>query len=1171
MSRFLHIAWFATRLRHGLALMLVSFACVPEAMAVTYISSSATYNPIDSSTHTKIGYKTSPYRFNGGATCGTVPPVLDDTITGAIPIGFNFVFGGVTYASAYVMSNGRLQFGNTTCGAGTDLMGPPQTYPYGLPDSNMNGVMKIFGVDLDSTTLADAPNYPAASQKTPCTSLATCYVSVVTIGTAPLRKFVVTWKNVPEWVDVGNTSGSFDLQIILNEDGSFVYQYGTIRHGGTGSAQVGWQVNTGDYQVLSFGAATEPAPNTAIVFYIPAPIAAYRFDEGAWAPGVAGQVIDSVTVGRSGKALGKVQPVDLGKVCRAANIPANTSAATVDAVVTGANLSNPALNMLGTGTASFWYQSNTAWTSGRPAQLLDATTVAGEWFYLARTAAGALVFEVRDNQGITYSVTTPAQTFAAGTWVHIAIAWDFNASPLANRDSLSIWINGGAPTVSTFSSNGTPSPSVGAIHLGDNPLGVAAANGTVNSADGKIDEAQFYNSLLTTAQIATVMAASRSCVPLTLDHLELQHATGTGLTCTPTVLTIRACMDAACTTPYTSGVSASLTSSGAVSVSFDNASGYADGPSFAIPPGSSSLTKGVQITTAGSTLLGVANVNVGLTGTNRCNFGSPSCTLSAADAGFLVSVPAHMSDTASTATISAVAKATNSKSCVPAFANVSKPIALSCSPVNPATGSLPVRVKNVALNASASASAACDGVAQTVSLAFDANGTATPSLQYADVGQVTLTAHYTGSTGTNDAGLQMAGSGSFISAPASFAFSSISPAPIKAGNPFAATVTALNASGSPTPSFGREAVPESVRLTFARRTPAGAGASDGVFSGSTGAFSAGAARATNLVWTEVGSGDLSATLTSGSYLGSGLSATGTTGSAGAVGRFKPHHFDVAVTQACSAGAFTYAGQPAQVTITARNGLATPGTTVNYDGSAATSPNQAQSLLLSEATSLGLGSLSGTAVSASAFLAGVATAAPSYTYTTKTTGPRALALRAIDADGVSSLGYLEGSVNLRSGRLRLPNAFGSSSQALRMPVMAEYWTGQAWLLNSADSCTTLPAAAVAVSNARNHLGNTSTATTLASAVTLSGGNGVLTLAAPTPAASVSLDVALNLGATAADQSCNAAHPATAPGARAWLRAANGSCAVTADRDPASRASFGLYAPETRKTVHARELF
>ena len=31
------------------------------------------------------------------------------------------------------------------------------------------------------------------------------------------------------------------------------------------------------------------------------------------------------------------------------------------------------------------------------------------------------------------------------------------------------------------------------------------------------------------------------------------------------------------------------------------------------------------------------------------------------------------------------------------------------------------------------------------------------------------------------------------------------------------------------------------------------------------------------------------------------------------------------------------------------------------------------------------------------------------------------------------------------------------------------------------------------------------------------------------------------------------------------------AATADRDPAARASFGIYSPETRKTVHARELF
>ena len=70
----------------------------------------------------------------------------------------------------------------------------------------------------------------------------------------------MTWNHVPEWVTATNTSGSFDAQIILNEDGTFVYQYGAINHGGTGVAQIGWQLSTTDYQVLSFGASLEPPP-----------------------------------------------------------------------------------------------------------------------------------------------------------------------------------------------------------------------------------------------------------------------------------------------------------------------------------------------------------------------------------------------------------------------------------------------------------------------------------------------------------------------------------------------------------------------------------------------------------------------------------------------------------------------------------------------------------------------------------------------------------------------------------------------------------------------------------------------------------------------------------------------------------------------------------------------
>lgn len=1155
-----------------LCLLLIGMA-PGVAAAATYSSASTTYSLIDSSTHTKIGHNTAPYKFTAGSGCGTTPPVLDDTITGAIPIGFNFVFGGTTYSTAYVMSNGRLQFGNTTCGAGTNLLGPPQTYPYGLPDANMNGVMKIFGVDLDPSNLVDNPNYPAAASKTPCTSIASCYVSVATVGAAPLRKFVVTWKSVPEWVSASNTSGSFDLQIILNEDGSFVFQYGTISHGGTGTAQVGWQVSNSDFQVLSFGAATEPAANTAIVFYIPAPIAAYRFEENTWATGVAGQVTDSVGNARNGTALGGAQPVNLGKICRAANIPANTSGATVDAVATGVSLSNVSLNILGAGTAAFWYKANGAWASGPAAQLLDATTVSGDWFYLTRTASGTLYFEVKDSTGTTRSVETSAQAFAAGTWVHIAIAWDFNASPSANQDSLRIWINGGAPSVSSFTSAGTPAASIGVIHLGDNPLGTAAAKGTVNSADGMIDEAQFYNSVLTTAQIDTLMSATRACTPLTVDHLELQHATGTGLTCTPTVVTIRACADATCSTLYTSGLAASLSASGAATVVFDSNSGNAAGASFVIPAGSSSVTKGVQLTTAGSTLLGVANVNITVTGTHLCNFGAPSCTFTAADAGFLVSVPNHLAESSSTATVSAVTKATNSLACVPAFANVTKRVTLSCGYVNPASGTLPVRVAGTALNGAASAAAACDATGQSINLSFDANGTATPTLQYADVGQASLTARYTGSAGSNDTGLVMSGSANFIAAPSSFAFSAITAAPIKAGSAFSATVTALNAAGNATLNFGREAAPESATLGFTRRSPTGAGASNGAFTGALGSFSAGAASSSNLVWSEVGTGDLSATLTSGSYLGTGFSATGSTGIAGAVGRFVPHHFDVVVTQACTPGAFTYAGQPAGVTVTARNGLASPGTTLNYDGSAATSPSFAKPVTLSDALALGVGTLSANAIAASAFTAGVASAAPVYSFTAKATSPKGLQVRAIDSDTISSQTFAEGVVNLRSGRLRLSNAFGSITQPLAVPLMAEYWTGSTWLLNAADSCTTLPATSAVASNPRGYTGAASAATTSASSpITITAGSGLLTLGIPAPATGgLTFDLALNLGSTAADQSCAASHPASTGAAKAWLRAINGSCAATADRDPSARASFGIYSPESKKTVHVREIY
>ena len=259
-------------------------------------------------------------------------------------------------------------------------------------------------------------------------------------------------------------------------------------------------------------------------------------------------------------------------------------------------------------------------------------------------------------------------------------------------------------------------------------------------------------------------------------------------------------------------------------------------------------------------------------------------------------------------------------------------------------------------------------------------------------------------------------------------------------------------------------------------------------------------------------------------------------------------------------------------LVSRSGLQTQGfpssQLANYGGS-----TFAKTVTLSDAGALGLGSFTaGSSVPASAFTSGVASAAPAYTYTSKLTAPATLSLRATDTDGISSAGYTEGSSVLRSGRLRLANAFGRENAALQLTALAEYWTGNAWVLNGSDSCTSVPAAAVALSNQRNGQGTASSAwSTTPSAITVAAGSGVLTLSAPTPAGTGSIDIGLNLGSAAADQSCLASHPASTGAGADWLRSRNGSCAATFDRDPSARASFGIYSPETRKTIHARELF
>jgi MSHA biogenesis protein MshQ len=652
-----------------------------------------------------------------------------------------------------------------------------------------------------------------------------------------------------------------------------------------------------------------------------------------------------------------------------------------------------------------------------------------------------------------------------------------------------------------------------------------------------------------------------------LDHLEIQHASGSGLTCTPSTVTIVACADAACSSYYTGGVTGTLTATGSgMTVN------YPSGAGFTIGSGSSFTTVDLQVTKAGSVLLGTS------ASSTSCNFGSPNCTFTAADSGFIFDVPNHVSNVAQTVSVSAVQKSDSSKACIPAFTS-SKSVNFTCAYTNPNTGTLPVLVGGNSTTCKGSDGS--DGSVSTVSLSFNASGVASTTVQYADVGQMSLNASYSGSGSSKD--LTMTGTDSFIAAPASFAFSGITAAPI-AGASFSATVTAKNNSGVATPNFGKETSPESVRLTWSKYQPTGDSAVSGSFSGTgvspsaaLAGFSSGAATVSNLIWTEVGTGDLSAALTDddkNGYLGSTLTASGSTGSAGAVGPFIPSYFDTVITQAC--GTFTYSGQPFTVQIQARNAAGNP--TLNYDGTANTSPNFAKAVTLSAATNGGTGSLSNSTVAASKFVAGSATvtSTPIFTFTDKLTAATLVSIRATDTDSVSSSTHDEGSVALRSGRIKVSNKYGTKGP-LPVLVQTQYWSGKTWVLNSSDSCTALPASAVALSHYLDNQGAGTTAwTTSPSAVSVAGGQGTLTLSAPNPSSTGSVDLAFNLGSSSTDQSCLASHPASTGANLSWLRDRNGTtnaCAGVSsyDRDPSARATFGIYSAESKKLIFIREMF
>ena len=506
---------------NGLSLLLsmifIGLCYTTHVQAVTYANASTPYNWIDASSHFKLGplgstnsAYTSVHAFYNAVGCGTPLPSIDDDITDPIDIGFTFMYSGINFTQLRIMSNGRLQFGSTnaTCGYGT----PVTQILY--PDASLNYSMRIYGGDLDPSLQSDIGT--ASGYITPCTSRSTCYVSYMTLGTAPYRQFVVTWNNVPEWTSYSGPSGNISLQMILQENGEFIYQYGGYTaHNTAGysyaldsaASQKGWQADIIDYDIPSIGF---PPSNTAIKFYIPRPVAEYRMEQPSW-NGIANEVYDTSGNGRHGVAVGAAQTTASGYSCRGAAFPANTSAAT-DAINTKINIPT---TVGGVGTMTFWYHPSQWVGSSSDAQLVDASVSASstnnQWFYLQKhsidSSHSTLKFVIDDGTTTTRVAETGnlTSTTPVAGWVHIAVSWNFNALAADKSDHMRIYVNGLQQNVyvngvqqneSSFTSSGTVLPASGTqypLYLGDNGLSDTSPNGTGNSANGVIDEFRIYN------------------------------------------------------------------------------------------------------------------------------------------------------------------------------------------------------------------------------------------------------------------------------------------------------------------------------------------------------------------------------------------------------------------------------------------------------------------------------------------------------------------------------------------------------------------------------------------------------------------------------------------------------------------------------------------------------
>ncbi|MBE3027517.1 DUF6701 domain-containing protein [Janthinobacterium sp. GW458P] len=591
-------------------------------------------------------------------------------------------------------------------------------------------------------------------------------------------------------------------------------------------------------------------------------------------------------------------------------------------------------------------------------------------------------------------------------------------------------------------------------------------------------------------------------------HFQIDHP-GNALTCAPQTVTVTACADAACSTRYTGGANVTVSPGGTATLI--DSSGVA--------------TASVRQYTAGSATLSLASVPGAKEALvcKRASDASSSCNMAFAATGLTVIPVNHVSATQQSFSISAVqgAPSQTPQACVPLFKNTSKDLTLSCSYGNPASGTLPVFIKGTGpfIALAADNSSACSLLGKTVNLAFDNAGVATAIMSYADVGKLNMTATYTGSAASGDAGLRMTGNAEVTVVPAAFSVPVIA-SPQRAGAPVTVSMSALNSAGAVTPNFGNEKPAETALPSLAslvRPTaseipkPAKPALQGGVV------FANGSVASSDMNWPEVGTITIAFNLANRKgYLDANLAAPAPSVSKPV--QFIPHHFITelikkgdgdapaalnGIATPCAApltcaddgatGRYAYAGQAIGVRVTAR---ALGGTTTqNYDE---LNPSVLAPVLLDgwdaatgtiafpPSTSDGSSRLTDgkkaqatiTGVAPATFTLGVASPMVAYRFPGKPGAPLAptgVRLRAsstylgsVVVSSTSALVQNEARLTVLSGQWQVAHGYGSELLPVKLAVQVQYWNGTKWVTNLLDSISAFNKSDVVLANCKKPL-------------------------------------------------------------------------------------------------------